>query len=163
MNTMSPIRGASLAGPSKDAADYLYETPLSVRRVMDRVVALYDNDDTIMRGGAIEAIAEGRAAYWTMAKYHNARAADLPLLLNAGVDIVRAIDGAYETRQESKHIALESIVPLNRKAVNELAKAYLHYGMSRDEAELEARRVRDPRPSLKRAPLTYANIKAGRV
>lgn len=130
---------------SNAAASYMGETPLSVRRNLDDAIAVYGNESTVMREGAIDAIAEGRAAYWSVAKYHNARAADLPYALNAGADITGTVEDAYRGRPYSVLEALDTIVPLNRKAVNALALAYAKAGSFRDDAELEMRAKRDGR------------------
>jgi hypothetical protein len=54
---------------SKQAASYLADTPMAARRNLLDAMEIYRNEDSVMRDGAIEAIAEGRAAYWTMASY----------------------------------------------------------------------------------------------
>lgn len=152
---MTPIHGATLAKPAKD---YLNETPLSVRAELLRSIEIYGNEDTIMKDGAIEAIVSDRAAYWTMASYNNARASDLPYALNRGVDIVTTINAEYRTRPESKMYGLDTLIPLNRKAVNALAKAYLQFGTFRDDEELEARREHDPRPSVRRQEIPLRDV-----
>lgn len=130
------------AQPSPAATAYLDETTLSVRRSLDDAITVYDNADTIMREKALDAILEGRAAYWTTASYHNAIASDLPYALNAGVEIARAVDDAYERRQWAKDGALDTIVPLNRKAALALSVAYSMHGLWRDEEELLIRAKR---------------------
>lgn len=132
---------------SQEAQSYLEETPLTVRRSLIDAMEIYDNEDAVMRDRAIDAIAEGRAAYWTTAKYHNAAAYSLCYALNDGVDIVRAVENTYPVwKIDSRIPSLETIVPLNRKAVNALALAYAEMaGTWRDDYELERRKLRDCR------------------
>lgn len=132
---------------SQEAQSYLEETPLIVRRSLIDAIEIYDNEDAVMRDGAINSIAEGRAAFWTTAKYHNAAALCLCYALNDGVDIVRAVENTYPVwKIDSRIPSLETIVPLNRKAVNALALAYVEMsGEWRDDFELERRRLRDCR------------------
>lgn len=135
---------------SREAEAYLEETDITVRRRLIDAMEIYDNDDAVMRDRAIDAIAESRAAYWTAAKYHNAAAYSLCYALNDGVDIVRAIENTYPVwKIDSRIPALETIVPLNRKAVNALALAYVEMsGEWRDDYELERRRLRDCRKAV---------------
>lgn len=132
---------------SHEAQTYLEETALTVRRSLIDAMEIYDNEDAVMRDRAIDAIAEGRAAFWTTAKHHNAAAFSLCYALNDGVDIVRAVENTYpEWKADSRVPSLETIVPLNRKAVNALALAYVEMsGEWRDDFELERRKLRDCR------------------
>lgn len=157
---------------SKEAEAYLGETPLSILRNLHDAIAVYGNEDTVMKEKAIDAIAEGRAAYWTVSSYSDAVNSNLPYALNAGVEIGRAIDASTpdwqyarnpKLQKQHRRAALDTIVPLNRKAVNSLALAYARAGSFFDDAELEMRAKRDPRRQTKRLPLTYANFKGGRV
>jgi len=75
---------------------YLLDTPLAAKRALYDAIAIYGNEDTIMREKALDAICGDRAAYWTTASYSNAIDSSLPYALNAGVDIGRAVDAAYE-------------------------------------------------------------------
>lgn len=125
--------------------DYLADTPMKVRRDLLTAVAVYGNEDTIMLEQAIEAIASGRAVYWTTASYSSARASDLPYELNRGKPILEAIDAAYAGREFLRQQALDTIVPINRKAAMALANAYAKFGSWVDEDELLERRVRDVR------------------
>jgi hypothetical protein len=125
----------------------LHDTPLAARHALDDAIAIYGNEDTIMREKALDAICEGRAAYWTTAGYSNAIDSSLPYALNAGVDIGRAVDAAYERRPFLKRGALSRIVPLNMAAARALSLAYAHYGAWRDEPELLMRAKRDIRRS----------------
>src|SRR5690606_37196457 len=86
---------------SKAAAAYLAETPVSVRRNLLDSIEIYRNEDAIMRDKAIEAIAEHRAAFWTISSYNDAIASALPFALNASVDISTAIENAYERRPDT--------------------------------------------------------------
>jgi len=138
--------------------DYLEEDALSMRRALDDAITVYGNPDTIMREKAIDAIVEDRAAYWTTSTYSSAITADLPYALNAGVEINRAIEAAFPNHKADRRIpALDTIVPLNRKAALALSVAYSLKGKWRDEPELLARAKRDTRQQLKPEPLTYAN------
>ncbi|MHA6684458.1 hypothetical protein [Mesorhizobium sp. A556] len=148
------------------------ETPLSVRPNLADAIAVYGNPDTVGREKAIDAIAEGRAAFWTMSSYSSTSNSGLPYTLNSGVGITEAIAEAYsdwryaynpKLKTQQRLAALDTIVPLNRKAVNSLALAYERAGSFRDDAELELRAKRDTRRQTKREPFTYANFKAGRV
>ena len=140
---------------SPDAYAYMAETPLSVKRQLLDTVALYGNEDTNMLEQAIEAVASGRAVYWTAASYSNATASDLPYELNRGRSIKETVEAAYSDsrfpfnpalKNKLRAAALDTIVPCNRAAVNALAKAYIEIaGSFRDDAELELRRVRDTR------------------
>lgn len=132
---------------SHEAQTYIEETALTVRRSLIDAIEIYDNEDAVMRDRAIDAIAEGRAAYWTTAKYHNAAAYSLCYALNDGVDIVRAIENTYPVwKIDSRIPALETIIPLNWRAVNALSLTYAEMaGTWRDEWELERRRLRDCR------------------
>lgn len=135
---------------SHEAQSYLDETPLTVRRSLIDAMEIYDNEDAVMRDRAIDAIAEGRAVFWTTAKYHNAAAYSLCYALNDGVDIVRAVENTYPAwKIDSRIPSLETIVPLNRKAVNALSLAYAEMaGTWRDDYELERRKLRDCRRAV---------------
>lgn len=134
---------------------YRDETPLTVKRQILEAVAVYQNEDTVMLSDAMEAVASGRAVYWTTASYSNATASDLPYELNRGRSIKETVEAAYSDSRfpfnpalkfKLRTAALDTIVPCNRAAVNALAKAYIEIaGSFRDDAELELRRVRDTR------------------
>ena len=65
---------------------------------------------------------------------------ELPCALNRGVGISDAINAAYPSWKATQRLpALETIIPLNRKAVTALAVAYTEFGSWRDEDELIAR------------------------
>lgn len=142
------------AAISAHAQSYMDETPLSVRRSLLDAIEVYQNHDTIMQEKAIDAIAEGRAAYWTTSSYSNAVTSNLPYSLNAGVEINEAIEAAHpewryarapELRKQHCRFALDTIVPLNRKAALALSVAYSQKGIWRDEDELLIRAKRDTR------------------
>ena len=57
---------------SKAAQAYQTDTPLAAKRALDDAIAIYGNEDTIMYEKALDAICEGRAAFWTAAGYSNA-------------------------------------------------------------------------------------------
>lgn len=154
------------------AEHYLSETKLTVRRALFDAMTVYCNEDSVMRDKAIEAILEGRSAYWTTSTYSSAATSDLPYALNAGVDIDVAVDEAYPDRRFAadpdlqkrlRIAALDTIVPLNFKAAFALSITYSGRGIWRDEEELLMRSKRDMRPPAKREPLTYANYKAGKL
>ncbi len=130
------------------ARDYLADTPMKVRRDLLAAVAVYGNEDTIMLEQAIEAVASGRAVYWTTASYSSARASDLPYELNRGKSILEAVDAAYAGREFLREQALDTIVPINRKAAMALANAYAKFGSWVDEDELLQRRTRDCRKAV---------------
>jgi hypothetical protein len=129
----------------ESATAFMADTPMAAKRSLDDAIAVYGNEDTIMREKALDAIYEGRAAYWTMASYNNAIDADLPYALNAGVDIDRAIDAAYERRPFLKRGVLDRIVPLNVAAARALSGAYSRDGSWVEEFELLRRAKRDCR------------------
>lgn len=108
-------------------------------------LGVYGDTDTVGQEKAREAIIAGRAAYWGMAKYHDARACDLPYYLNTGIPPVDVIEAAYAKRPESKLHGLDTLIPLNGSAVADLKAAYVHYGREVRVTELEARRTADPR------------------
>ncbi|MEQ1938598.1 hypothetical protein ABMA46_10110 [Mesorhizobium sp. CN5-321] len=125
---------------------YMDETAITVRRSLDDAIAVYQNEDTIMREKAIDAIAEGRAAFWTTSSYSSAITADLPYALNAGVEINQAIENAFPAYKAYRRVpALDTIVPLNMKAALALSVAYSAKGIWKDEPELLMRAKRDMR------------------
>lgn len=134
---------------------YMDETPLVVKRQLLDAVAVYQNEDTNMLDQAIDAVASGRAVYWTTANYSSATNSDLPYELNRGRSIKEAVEAAYPDsrfpfnpalKYSLRAKALDTIVPCNRAAVNALAKAYIEIaGSFRDDDELAARRMRDTR------------------
>lgn len=126
--------------------DYLTETPFSTKRRLDDAIAVYDNGYDDLRASAIEAIASGRAAFWTTSGYSATRTVDLPLALNRGTGIREALEQAFPAWCAShREMALDTIVPLNRKAAVALSGAYASFGIWRDEEELEHRALRDCR------------------
>jgi len=149
MTILSPIdavRGESARRANRKAAQaYQADMPLASKRALDDAIAIYGNEDTIMYEKALDAICEGRAAFWTAAGYSNAIDSSLPYALNAGVEIDRAVDAAYERRGFLKRDALSWIVPLNMAAARALSLAYAKEGTWRDEPELLMRAKRDCR------------------
>lgn len=133
----------------KIVADYLTETPFSTKRRMLDAIEVYGNGYDDLRAVAIEAIASGRAAFWTTSNYSASRTVDLPLALNRGVSIRAALDEALPAWCANlRPGALDTIVPLNRKAAIALSGAYASYGIWRDEEELEQRALRDCRKAV---------------
>jgi len=119
---------------------------MATRRRLDDAIEVYGNGYDDIRAVAIEAIASGRAAYWTTSNYGATRTVDLPLALNRGVSIRDALEQALPAWCAADRCpALETIVPLNRKAAIALSGAYASHGIWRDEEELEMRALRDCR------------------
>lgn len=139
--------GTVLTFPRQSLAAQAYQedTPLAAKRALDDAITIYGNEDTIMYEKALDAICEGRAAFWTMAGYSNAIDSSLPYMLNAGVEIGSAVDAAYERRPFLKRDALYWIVPLNMAAARALSLAYTREGTWRDDFELLMRAKRDCR------------------
>lgn len=128
---------------SRAAEVYMLDTPMAARRALDDAIAIYANEDTIMREKALDAIDGNRAAYWTMSGYSDAIGSSLPYALNAGVDLSRAVENAYAARQFLKAGALDRIVPLNMAAARALSGAYAREGSWVEEFELLSRAKRD--------------------
>lgn len=133
---------------------YMDETPVTMRRALTSAIALYDNCDSEMERQTVNAIVEGRAAFWTTSQYHNATSSALPYSLNAGVDIERALEAGYSEAHYGRDFArinrmrrdaLDWIIPLNLKAATALSLAYSAKGVMRDEAELLLRAYVDMR------------------
>ena len=125
------------------AQAYMAETPLAVARALKAAIALYGNDDAMSRDIANEAVAEGRAAYWSTATYHNATACILLDRANRMQmdEALRFINDPAKRARLADF--LDTLVPLNLKAENALALAYArHTGTFREDDELAARRVR---------------------
>lgn len=143
------MNATASAAYRKIVADYMTETPLSVRRRLLDAIDVYNNGYDDNRESAIDAIASGRAAYWTTSTYSAARTVDLPLALNRGVSIREALEQAFPAWcADRRPDALDTIVPLNRKAAIALSGAYASFGIWRDEAELEMRALRDCRKAV---------------
>lgn len=146
--------------PIRTAIDEAFEA----RRHLNDAVAIYGNAYDDLHLSAICAIALGRAAFWTTSSYSSARCVDLPMALHRGLTITDALEEAFAGRRAvDRQAALDTLVPLNRKAAMALANAYARFGSWRDEEELEMRALRDTRPTAKREPLTYDNFVAGRA
>lgn len=122
---------------------------MATRRRLDDAITVYGNGYDDLRASAIEAIASGRAAWWTTSNYGAARTVDLPLSLNRGVGVRAALDEALPAWCANlRPVALDTIVPLNRKAAMALSGAYASFGIWRDEEELEQRALRDCRKAV---------------
>ncbi|MES0207892.1 hypothetical protein NKJ93_02180 [Mesorhizobium sp. M0028] len=133
----------------KIVSDYLTETPITVRRRLLDAIDVYNNGYDDNRESAIEAMAACRAAYWTTSTYSAARTVDLPLTLNRGVNIRDALEHTFPVWcADRRPAALDTIVPLNRKAAVALSGAYASYGIWRDEELLEMRALRDCRKAV---------------
>lgn len=121
----------------------------ATRRRLDDAIRVYGNGYDDIRASAIDAIASGRAAFWTTSNYGAARTVDLPLSLNRGTGIWAALDAALPAW--CAHLrpgALDTIVPLNRRAAAALSNAYASFGIWLDEDELEQRALRDCRKAV---------------
>lgn len=124
------------------------EQPLEVLARLRSAVALYRNPDGVTDREAMDAISSGRPAYWTTSTYSNQRASSLVYSVNHGATIADALAEFYPARlnlQPKRAGALDTLVPLNRLASNELSEAYEEFGLWRDATELERRRSRDGR------------------
>lgn len=131
--------------PIRTAIDEAFEA----RRHLSDAIAVYGNGYDDLRDGAICAIALGRAAYWTTSSYSAARTVDLPFALHRGLTIADALEEAFPSwRAQYREAALETLVPLNRKAAMALSNAYAKFGSWREEEELEMRVVRDCRKAV---------------
>ncbi|WP_309083748.1 hypothetical protein [Chelativorans sp.] len=105
-------------------------------------ITLY-GDDGVMRAMAMKAISAGRAAFWSSATYQSQRALCLCGNLNSGMSFADAMADAYRHCSGAEKLrALDTLVPLNRKAAEALSLAYAGLGTWRDEHELLMRRVR---------------------
>lgn len=138
-----PDRLARMSGDATIA--YMADTPMAAKRALDDAVAIYQNPDDIMREKALDAIAEGRPAYWSVAGYSDAIGSSLPYHLNAGVDISSAVEEAYGRRPFLGRGMLDQIVPLNMAAARALSAAYAREGTWCEEFELLRRAKRDCR------------------
>jgi len=123
------------------AHGYLTETPLTVKRALDEAVASHGCDDSLTLRIATEAVASGRAAYWTRKSRHAACACILLNNLNGGMSFEDALADAYRPHQKDWiEGGLKTLVPLNRAAANALAKAYAQFtGTWFEDEELLAR------------------------
>lgn len=114
------------------------------------VITIYDNDDSVSRRYAEEAMNAGHAAYWTSASYHNGVACMLCDRANLIHDLPGAIATLHVIHREGDALVgfLDRLIPLNQKAAEELSLAYAGTGTWRDVEELEMRRVRDCRKAV---------------
>ncbi|RWB67567.1 hypothetical protein [Mesorhizobium sp.] len=136
----------AITKPSRDAEVYMTEDYFAMKRHMEDAIAIYGNGYDENRDSALAAIMLGRAAYWTTSSYSAARTVDLPLPLHRGVSIRDALEEAFPTwRAGERPAALDTLVPLNRKAAIALSGAYASFGIFVDEEILEMRRYRDCR------------------
>ncbi len=125
---------------------YMNDTPMAASRALDDAIAIYGNDDAVGREQCIEAIASGRPAFWTSAQYHAARSLILRYDATKTGDVVGSMLAIYPPhRRDSREAALDSLVPLDRKAAIALSLAYAEIGFFRDEPELLLRSKRDCR------------------
>lgn len=131
-----------------NSTEYMAEKPLTTKRLLDRAVEAYGCDDDYSRRIAVEACASGRAAYWTRNSRHNSCACILLNNLNDGVSFEDAVADSYLPHQRDRiEGGLATLMPLNRAAVNALAKAYAQFtGTWFEDEELAARR--EPRKAV---------------
>lgn len=126
-------------------AAVLIGAPLEVqaRDALNAAVARYDNACSVRREHAFDAFCEARPAFWTSARYHDQFAMGLLYPLNKeGLSVADALAFVYPAHHADKRMAgLDSLVPLNAKAVAALADAYEAIGTFRDIDELEARKA----------------------
>jgi hypothetical protein len=114
------------------------------RRILDQVVATYDNPDSVDYRNALAAFVDGRAAYWSTGHHHNAKAAVLLSLLNGGDSFSGALRAAGFWRDDAHRVSsgLDCMVPLNDLAARQLADAYSERGHLREPDELLARQTK---------------------
>ena len=116
---------------------YMNDTPLAARRALADSIEIYGNEDAVGREQCIEAIASGRPAFWTSRQYHDARANALRYDATKTGDVVGSMLALYPPhRRDSREAALDSLVPLDRRAAVALSLAYAEIGFFRDEPEL---------------------------
>jgi hypothetical protein len=136
----------AISQPSRDAQVYLSEDAFAMKRHLEDAIEVYGNRYDDNRDSALDAIVAGRAAFWSTSTYSAARTVDLPLALNRGVSIKDALEQAFPAWcAGDRRAALDTIVPLNRKAAITLSGAYASHGVWMDEEVLEMRRLRDCR------------------
>jgi len=98
----------------------------AIRR-LHAAIRLYRNPDSASERSASFAAFEGRAAYWCASGYsattrwHNVDA------LNEGIDL-RVITEDRLHFNETDQAFLDSLVPLNREAANDMVEAYARIG-----------------------------------
>lgn len=159
MNAFSKTAQGMATTQSRDAKAYMAEDQYTMNRRLNDAIAVYANGYEDLRLGALCAIALGRAAFWTTSSYSACRTVDLPMALHRGLTIAAALEDAFPNWcAADRHRALDTLVPLNRKATTALANAYARFGSWRDEEELEMRALRDTRRAVKREPLTFDNF-----
>jgi len=120
------------------------ESPIVQRRYLLAAIGKHENNDDISRDLAIDAIASGRAAFWTTGTYHNQLAANLLNEVNKGATVENAMLFWFAGRRQDVKIrtGLDTLIPLNAKASAELVAAYELCGTFRNERELERRRAK---------------------
>ena len=119
------------------------ESPIVQRRYLLAAIGKHSNNDDVSRDLAIDAIAAGRAAFWTTAGYSNQCAANLLNDCNKGNSVENALLNWFAGRSADFKIraGLDTLIPLNTKASIDLAAAYELCGTFRNERELEKRRA----------------------
>lgn len=81
-----------------------------------QAICTFQNDDAVSRDYAISAILAGRAAYWSMVKYHDAVTAELQNALNKGIGFDEAIDAMPPFQRARAHAFVGRLIGLNDAA-----------------------------------------------
>lgn len=108
------------------------------------VARLYDNEDSLLAVDCMEAMREDRPAYWTSAGASNALGymASIATRNEASLLRVAAMAARNHGEKRMKQCGLNTLIPLNAAAEQELSHAYARYGDFIPEDELAIRRVR---------------------
>lgn len=90
-----------------------------VMRAISVLKEIHGTGDSLLEDAAVEAAAQGREAYWSLAHYSNQAATGLAAMANrdgleAALD--RYADDFYPTLAKSRLYLLNTIVPLNKRA-----------------------------------------------
>ena len=140
MNLTLPTRG--IVNIVTDAE----RNPREGLRRLNAAISVYGNDDAQTKEYALDAYIDGRASFWTSATYHSQTAVCLCHAANLISSLEAAIDAEIPAhRSWMVERMLDTLVPVNFAAAQELAKAYERVGSWRTCEELEDRRVRDCR------------------
>lgn len=129
--------------PRAPTVDSLAATFLEGKRILDAVVASYDNMESLDYDKALTAFVWGNAAYWKTGGHSNAKAAIMLYRLNEGASFFNAMREAGHWRDDAHRISsgLDCIIPLNDIAARQLADAYSDFGHLREPDELLARQT----------------------
>src|SRR5690348_12783342 len=95
------------------AREYMAETQLTTKRALNDAIAAYGCDSDYSRDLATDAIASGRAAFWTRNSRHNACATILLNNLNRGMSFEDALADAYRPHKRDRiEGGLDTLIPL---------------------------------------------------